>query len=544
MTQLRYAVVIPTIGRPRLGELVAAVDGDPAPSCIVVADDRHNASSALGLPATAAPLFVVRSYGRGPAAARNAGWRAADADWIAFLDDDVAVPLDWCRRLVKDLEDLPDNVAASQAWIYVPSPEGRRPTDAERRTLALSGALWITADMAYRRAALVETGGFDERFPRAFREDADLALRTLRSGYGIAWGERVTTHPLASSTSWRKSLKDQAGNADNALMRAKYGHRWRSLIGTTPGRTGRHLFTTAAALTAAVGCALGPSTGSGQRLSKRRSVRPATGSGRIGAAAGLVWAGLTAEFALGRILAGPRTAPEISAMVVTSALIPPLAVAHRLRGELRVRLAGWSTRPVSVSNADLSASMVAIATTHADKSSKPRAVLFDRDGTLIKDVPYLADPGRVRPMPGVRRTLDRLRRQGVAVGVVSNQSGVARGLIHPEELAKVNARVESLLGPFDTWQVCPHAPDAGCGCRKPEPGMVTAAAQELGLAPHECLLIGDIGSDVDAALAAGARAVLVPTRHTKVDEIDRAQLVAAVAPNLRTAVRRHVGRSR
>jgi HAD superfamily hydrolase (TIGR01662 family) len=168
-------------------------------------------------------------------------------------------------------------------------------------------------------------------------------------------------------------------------------------------------------------------------------------------------------------------------------------------------------------------------------------VLFDRDGTLIKNVPYLADPRRVRPMPGARRTLDQLRRQGVAVGVVSNQSGVGRGLINSDELAKVNARVESLLGPFDTWQICPHAPDAGCGCRKPEPGLVAAAASELGVAPDECLMIGDIGSDVDAALTAGARAVLVPGRHTKVAEIDHAHLVAAVAPNLRTAVRRHVG---
>jgi D-glycero-D-manno-heptose 1,7-bisphosphate phosphatase len=99
------------------------------------------------------------------------------------------------------------------------------------------------------------------------------------------------------------------------------------------------------------------------------------------------------------------------------------------------------------------------------------------------------------------------------------------------------------LGPFDTRQVCPHSPDPGVSFRNPEPGLVTAAARELGLAPHECLLIGDIGSDVDAALAAGARAILVPTRHTKVGEIDHAELVAAVAPNLRTAIRRHVGRS-
>jgi HAD superfamily hydrolase (TIGR01662 family) len=290
-------------------------------------------------------------------------------------------------------------------------------------------------------------------------------------------------------------------------MRAKHGRRWRSLIGTTPGRTGRHLITSAAAMTGVVAWALSLSKGPG-RISTV-----------VAATASLVWAGLTAEFAAGRILAGPRTVPEISSMVVTSVLIPPVAVGHRLRGELRVRSA------------------------HRASSVKPRAVLFDRDGTLIKDVPYLADPRRVQPVPGARRTLNQLRRQGIAVGVVSNQSGVARGLINPDELARVNARVESLLGPFDTWQVCPHAPDAHCTCRKPEPGMVTAAARELGLTPSECLLIGDIGSDVDAALAAGARAVLVPTRDTKVDEIDHAHLVAAVAPNLRTAVRRHVGRS-
>jgi len=507
-----YAVVIPTIGRPGLAELVATVDSDPAPTCIVIVDDRRHAAAELDLPQTSAPLTIVRTHGRGPAAARNAGWQAADAEWIAFLDDDVRIPLDWCQRLVRDLSDVSDEVAASQARLYVPPPTGRRPTDGERRTLALEGALWITADMAYRRAALVETGGFDERFPRAFREDADLALRTVRLGYAITWGERVTTHPLASPTHWRSSLTDQAGNADNALLRAKYGRRWRSLIGTTRGRTGRHLVTTAAA-TAALAA-----------VASRRAAPARRRWTRVAAAVGLLWTGLTAEFALRRILAGPRAAREITAMVLTSVLIPPLAVAHRLRGELRVRFAGRENG--------------------RSTSGRPQAVLFDRDGTLIHNVPYLADARRVRPMPGARRTLDQLRRRGVAVGVVSNQSGVARGLINPDELAEVNDRVESLLGPFDTWQVCQHAPDARCSCRKPEPGLVTAAARQLGVDPAECLMIGDIGSDVDAALAAGARAVLVPTRHTKLAEIDHAHLVAAVAPNLRSAVRRHVGRSR
>jgi histidinol-phosphate phosphatase family protein len=168
--------------------------------------------------------------------------------------------------------------------------------------------------------------------------------------------------------------------------------------------------------------------------------------------------------------------------------------------------------------------------------------LFDRDGTLIENVPYLADPGRVQPVPGAGQTLAALRRQGIAVGVISNQSGVARGLITPAQLESVNARIEFLLGPFDTWQVCVHHPKDACSCRKPAPGMVAAAADALGVATRDCVLIGDTGADVDAALTAGARAVLVPTSETLLCEVDRAAVVASVAPNLTAAVRRSVGR--
>jgi hypothetical protein len=102
----------------------------------------------------------------------------------------------------------------------------------------LSEAPWISADIAYRRSALLATDGFDERFPLAFREDADLGLRTVRAGYAIVWGERVTTHPLASPNARRSSLRDQAGNAGNALLRTKYGPRWR-FAGRYVTRTGR-----------------------------------------------------------------------------------------------------------------------------------------------------------------------------------------------------------------------------------------------------------------------------------------------------------------
>jgi histidinol-phosphate phosphatase family protein len=154
------------------------------------------------------------------------------------------------------------------------------------------------------------------------------------------------------------------------------------------------------------------------------------------------------------------------------------------------------------------------------------AVLFDRDGTLIVDVPYNGDPVRVEPMPGAREALDRLRAAGLKVGVVTNQSGLARGCFTAEQLAAVNRRVEQLLGPFDTWQMCPHDDAAGCRCRKPAPGLVEAAAQELGVEAYDCVVVGDIGRDMTAALAAGAAGVLVPTPVTRAEEVAAAPEVA------------------
>jgi HAD superfamily hydrolase (TIGR01662 family) len=158
-------------------------------------------------------------------------------------------------------------------------------------------------------------------------------------------------------------------------------------------------------------------------------------------------------------------------------------------------------------------------------NARPAAVLFDRDGTLILDVPYNADPALVRPVPGARDALDRLRRAGVPLGVVTNQAGVAKGLIGEEALREVNMRVEELLGPFGVWAVCPHDDGDGCDCRKPRPGLVVRAAA-LGVAPADCVVIGDIGRDMGAARAAGARGILVPTPVTLPAEVAAAPEVA------------------
>jgi len=171
----------------------------------------------------------------------------------------------------------------------------------------------------------------------------------------------------------------------------------------------------------------------------------------------------------------------------------------------------------------------------------PGAVLFDRDGTLVVDVPYNDDPARVRPVPAARAALALLRAHGISVGVVTNQSGIARGLLTAARADAVNRRIDVLLGPFATWQVCPHGPDDGCACRKPRPGMVLAAAQRLGVAPERVAVVGDIGADIGAATAAGARSVLVPTPATR-----RAEIAAApvVRPDLVAAVHHLLGRDR
>lgn len=149
---------------------------------------------------------------------------------------------------------------------------------------------------------------------------------------------------------------------------------------------------------------------------------------------------------------------------------------------------------------------------------RPRAVLFDRDGTLVYDVPYNADPDKVVPMPGAGEAVAALRRAGVRTGVVTNQSGVGQGRITPGQLDAVNRRLDELAGPFGTIRACPHDAGARCGCRKPEPGLVTAAAADLGVTPAECAVIGDIAADAAAARAAGARAILVPNNETAAED--------------------------
>jgi histidinol-phosphate phosphatase family protein len=454
-------IVIPTSGRPSLTRVREQVEG------------------------RGVPVIVTRdSTGRGPAATRNSGWRQGTAEWVAFLDDDVVPPDGWVEALLADLAAAGPGVGGSQGRIVV--PVGERPTDWERNVAGLETARWATADIAYRRTVLEQVGGFDERFPRAYREDADLGLRVSEAGWEITRGKRWIEHPVGPAPGWVSLLK-QAGNADDPLMFALHGRGWRGRAGVPAGRRPGHVSTALLGL-----------------LALRRRLAPGP------------WALGTAELAWARIAPGPRTPSEVWRMVWTSILMPFLATGWWIWG--------WAILPWRLR---------APGAADPQDGGRPAAVLFDRDGTLVEDVPYNGDPARVRPLPGAREALERLRAAGVPTAVVSNQSGIARGLITDADVRAVNARIEELLGPLGPWLYCPHGPDDGCPCRKPAPDLVRRAAEALGVDPGRCVVVGDIGADVEAARAAGARSVLVPTARTLPEEVRAAPVVAR---DIRSAV--------
>jgi histidinol-phosphate phosphatase family protein len=467
-------VIVPTVGRASLRPLMSTIASERSTvdfpiGRVIVVDDRARRDPPILAPTGG---DVLMSGGRGPAAARNVGWRASRAEWVCFLDDDVLPQPGWLAALARDVSTAPPHVAAVQGNVHVPLPARRRPTDGERNVAGLDGATWITADMAVRRAALESVGGFDERFPRAYREDSDLALRLADAGWQLRLGSRHTDHPPSRAT-WRDSVRSQRGNADDALVARVHGADWRRRAGAPRGLLREHVITTMSGAGAAAAAA--------------------TGRRRTAAASFAVWLALTSRFWWRRAAPGPRTRGELASLATSSLLIPPAATVWSIVGRWRTRAVKASSRP----------------------PRRPRLVLFDRDGTLIEDVPYNGNADLVVACPGARAALDRLRASGIAVGMVTNQSGVARGLLDATDVERLNRRVAELLGTFDVIMVCMHGPEDGCACRKPAPGMILEAAARLGIEPADCVVVGDIGADVEAAAAAGARGILVPNARTR-----------------------------
>lgn len=173
-----------------------------------------------------------------------------------------------------------------------------------------------------------------------------------------------------------------------------------------------------------------------------------------------------------------------------------------------------------------------------------RAVFFDRDGTLIDDVHYIARPELVRLRPGAARAVARVNAAGWAAVVVTNQSGIARGLLTEEDYARVQARTDALLAAdgarIDASYHCPHLPEVTgpCDCRKPGVLLYQRAAADLGLAPDRSAFIGDRLRDVVPARTLGGLGILVASRSTPLLDVQRARDEFTLNTTLEAAVDR------
>jgi histidinol-phosphate phosphatase family protein len=144
-------------------------------------------------------------------------------------------------------------------------------------------------------------------------------------------------------------------------------------------------------------------------------------------------------------------------------------------------------------------------------------LFLDRDGVINEECEYLHDPKDLVVLAGVPEAIAAINRRNIPVEVVTNQSGIGRGMYGADTYHGVNRAIEGLLAlagaHLDAWYFCPHLPDADCACRKPRPGMLRAAAKDLDLDLPGSVLVGDKVSDLEAARAVGARTVLVRTGY-------------------------------
>ncbi len=313
------AVVVPTCRRNdlllRCLSALVAQDLSADAYEIVVADDGAERDTEWLVEQFASRVHVriryVRPETKGPAAARNAGWRAAEAEIIAFTDDDCIPSPSWLSEGLLALEDDVD--AASGKLVF---PLSENPTDYERNAAQLARAEFVTANCFYRRRALEQIDGFDERFATAWREDSDLYFALIESnGRCRLANHAVVVHPVRPAP-WGVSVLQQKKTFYNALLYKKHPDLYRRYIQPAPpwpyyGALAGLLFALAGWL---------------------------IGSHAILIAGISIWIACTAGFCVRRLMRTSHAPSHIAEMIVTSILIPPLAVFWRLTGAIRFRV--------------------------------------------------------------------------------------------------------------------------------------------------------------------------------------------------------------
>jgi cellulose synthase/poly-beta-1,6-N-acetylglucosamine synthase-like glycosyltransferase len=257
------------------------------------------------------PSGKVTASRHGPAVARNIGWRAASGEIIAFTDDDCLPAPNWLKAGVKAFV---DGVVGVSGKLIVPL--ACTPTDYERNAAHLSTAEFVTANCFYLRSALASVGGFDERFTSAWREDSDLFFTLLQgNGKFLFVPEAVVIHPVRPAR-WGISLRQQRKSMFNALLYKKHPTLYRQRIQATPPW---HYYCIVVAGLSALIAGL-------------------VGLWLLVAALVCLWLCLTTRFCLQRLHHTSHAPRHIVEMIVTSILIPPLAIYWRNLGAVKYRV--------------------------------------------------------------------------------------------------------------------------------------------------------------------------------------------------------------
>ncbi len=320
MAAPRISVVIPTCRRPELlARCLRAVlrqTLDPSAYEVVVVDDGHDDETQAAVqamqPALGMPVlrYLRPGQGRGPAVARNAGWRAARGALVAFTDDDTIAHPRWLEEGERALA----HRVAVCGCVVVPTLQ-EPPTDHELMTRGLASAEFVTANAFVRRDALERVGGFDERFKRAWREDSDLQFRLAQLGVVTRVDVATVVHPVRREP-WGVCLRQQRNTLFDALLYKKHPRLYRERIRRVPPWDYYVIVL----------------------LLPASPVLAWLGHGRIALACAAVASLFVLRLAARRLSGTARTPSHVTEMVVTSALIPFLSVYWRLRGALQFRV--------------------------------------------------------------------------------------------------------------------------------------------------------------------------------------------------------------
>lgn len=321
--QLAISVVVPTCRRnDMLLRCLRALRAQDFPSElyeIVVVDDGHSddtralvAGFRRDYPQPVVHYLRTLPLRRGPAAARNTGWRFAVGEVIAFTDDDTIPAPGW---LGAGCAAMGPQIAA--AWGHVEVPLPAEPTDAERNIGGLHGAEFITANCFVRRNALVTIGGFDERFKRPWREDSDLYFSLLERRWQVVGApQAVVVHPARTAPPGT-CIRQHRNLFYEALLFKKHRRLYRQKIAAGPPL---QYYLTVALLLVAAALMVG-------------------GWPWAALIAGLGWLGLTARLIRRRLHGISHAASQVAEIVWTSVFIPVVAVGWRLAGALRFGVA-------------------------------------------------------------------------------------------------------------------------------------------------------------------------------------------------------------